>query len=51
MSIPCWYHETYDASASSTYVKNGTKLELNYGSGGVKGFVSEDIAKLGDATS
>ena len=51
MSIPCWYHETYDASKSSTYVKDGQKLVLNYGSGSVSGYVSQDLAVLGGAKS
>lgn len=49
--IPCWYHSTYDSSASSTYKANGTDYQITYGSGSIKGFVSQDNVKLGDATS
>jgi len=37
----------YDSSKSSTYVKNGTVFDIEYGSGPVSGFVSEDTATLG----
>lgn len=50
-AVVCWYHSTYDASKSSTYKSNGEKFDISYGSGSISGFVSEDVAKLGDATS
>ncbi len=50
-SIPCFYHKTFDSSASSSYVKNGEAFNIKYGSGSVGGTVSQDIAKLGTATS
>jgi cathepsin D len=46
-SAPCWIHSTYKSSASSTYKKNGTSLNIQYGSGGVKGFFSNDFVTLG----
>jgi cathepsin D len=46
-SIPCWIHKTYKSSKSSTYIKNGTNLEIKYGSGGIKGFFSNDVVSLG----
>ena len=45
-SIPCWLHKTYKSSASQTYGKNGTNLEIKYGSGGVKGFFSSETVTL-----
>jgi len=45
-SIPCWLHKTYKSSASDSFIKNGTNLEIKYGSGGVKGFFSNDVVTL-----
>ena len=50
-SLPCWYHPTYDHAKSSTYKKDGQKFDITYGSGGVKGTVSYDVAKIGDVES
>jgi hypothetical protein len=47
-SIPCRTHSTYDSSASSTYNVAGQDFDIMYGSGGVKGFTSKDVAKLGE---
>ena len=47
-SLPCWTHKLYDATKSSTYKKNGENFDIQYGSGAVKGFVSEDVATIGD---
>lgn len=48
-AIPCLYHKTYDSSKSSSYVKNGEAFDITYGSGSIKGTVSEDNAQFGDA--
>lgn len=50
-SVPCWTHATYDSSKSSTYVKDGSDFEIEYGSGGVSGSVSQDSVYFGGATS
>lgn len=50
-SIPCRTHDTYDATASSTYVADGQDFEIEYGSGGVSGYVSKDVATLGGANA
>lgn len=39
-------HNKYDSTASSTYVANGTKFSLEYGSGAVSGFFSTDNMKV-----
>lgn len=47
-SIACFLHTKYDASASSTYKKNGSDFEIRYGSGSLAGYVSQDVVYLGD---
>jgi len=46
-SIPCWIHKTYKSSDSSSFIQNGTDLEIRYGSGAIKGFFSNDVVSLG----
>lgn len=36
-------HNRYDASKSWTYVENGTGFSIQYASGNVRGFLSEDV--------
>jgi hypothetical protein len=43
-------HPLYDSSKSSTYIANGSTFNIMYGSGPVSGFVSEDVATVGDIT-
>jgi len=43
----CLGHSKYVSSKSSTYVANGTEFKIEYGSGPVAGFVSQDTAHLG----
>ncbi|MCL7025652.1 hypothetical protein MKW94_010417 [Papaver nudicaule] len=47
-SIACYFHPRYKASQSSTYKKNGKYGEINYGSGSISGFFSEDDVQVGD---
>jgi cathepsin D len=46
-SIPCWIHKTYKAEDSSSFIKNGTKLDIKYGSGAISGYFSNDIVSVG----
>merc|ERR1711918_30144 len=43
-------HAKYDSSKSSTYVKNGSSFSIQYGSGSLTGFVSEDNVMIGNVT-
>uniref|UniRef100_A0AAR2LYK5 renin n=1 Tax=Pygocentrus nattereri TaxID=42514 RepID=A0AAR2LYK5_PYGNA len=43
----CFTHNRYDASKSNTYVHNGTGFSIQYASGNVRGFLSEDIVVVG----
>jgi hypothetical protein len=50
--VPWWkkllpHHEMYDHGKSSTYVANGTKFNIAYGSGPVAGFYSKDKITVG----
>lgn len=47
-SIACYLHTKYDASASSTHKKNGSEFKIEYGSGKLEGYISQDIVQIGD---
>ncbi|KAG5649029.1 hypothetical protein DXG03_000378 [Asterophora parasitica] len=49
-SIACFLHAKYDSSSSSTYKANGSEFSIQYGSGSMEGFVSQDVLKIGDLT-
>jgi len=40
--IACLLHHKYDSGSSSTYVADGRKMEIQYGTGSMKGFISKD---------
>nr|XP_019566961.1 PREDICTED: renin isoform X2 [Rhinolophus sinicus] len=46
----CEIHSLYDSSESSSYMENGTEFTIYYGSGRVKGFLSEDTVTVGGIT-
>ena len=47
-SIACFLHQKYDSKASSTYKANGSEFSIQYGSGSMEGFVSQDTLTIGD---
>jgi phytepsin len=47
-SLACYFHARYKSSRSSTYTKIGKSCEINYGTGSISGFFSEDDVEIGD---
>jgi len=42
----CQNHKKYDETQSSTYKANGTKFSIQYGSGSLTGFLSQDTVNI-----
>uniref|UniRef100_A0AC35EW61 Peptidase A1 domain-containing protein n=1 Tax=Panagrolaimus sp. PS1159 TaxID=55785 RepID=A0AC35EW61_9BILA len=40
--VPCYFHNKYDSTSSSTYEADGREMEIKYGTGSMKGFISKD---------
>ncbi|CAG9315220.1 unnamed protein product [Blepharisma stoltei] len=49
-SLACYMHHTFNSAASSTYVKNGTAISIQYGEGACTGFISQDTMTWGGYT-
>ncbi|XP_006751484.1 renin isoform X1 [Leptonychotes weddellii] len=48
--MACEIHSLYDSSESSSYMENGTAFTIHYGTGKVKGFLSQDMVTVGGIT-
>jgi len=46
--VACELHSRYDSTKSSTYVANGTTFNIQYGSGSMTGFLSQDTLTFGE---
>ncbi|CAK9193305.1 unnamed protein product [Sphagnum jensenii] len=49
-SLACYFHTRYESSSSSTYKENGTSFAIQYGTGSMTGFLSQDNIAIGDLT-
>jgi len=47
-SISCFLHTKYEAKRSSSYKANGTAFSIQYGTGSMEGYVSNDVFTIGD---
>jgi len=47
LDVPCDLHNKYHDDRSKTYVANGTAFQIQYGSGAMSGFLSEDTVNVG----
>ncbi|CAK8694029.1 unnamed protein product [Clavelina lepadiformis] len=49
--VACMTHQKYKHAASSTYMENGTRFAIAYGTGSLDGYCSEDTVQIGGVSS
>lgn len=47
-SLACYLHTKYDHESSTTYKANGSEFLIQYGSGSMEGYISQDTLTIGD---
>ncbi|CAM6087739.1 unnamed protein product [Calypogeia fissa] len=47
-SLACYFHRKYTSKKSSSYVEDGSAFSIEYGSGSMSGFLSQDTLLMGD---
>ncbi|XP_004287958.1 PREDICTED: aspartic proteinase A1-like [Fragaria vesca subsp. vesca] len=47
-SVACFFHSKYKSSQSSSHTKNGTSAAIQYGTGAIAGFFSQDHVTVGN---